>query len=99
MALYGPDGIQFDVRGNLYVDANQADEIQVLSPAGDLIARYTGYAYDKAGLPAAQRAALEVQVKGMALQLKDPSAGLPGGMPFCPSCDGACRKPPAVISQ
>jgi sugar lactone lactonase YvrE len=42
VALYGADGIQFDVRGNLYVMANQADEVQVLSPAGDLIARYIG---------------------------------------------------------
>jgi sugar lactone lactonase YvrE len=39
-ALNGADGIQFDVRGNLYVCANQANEIQVLSPAGALIARY-----------------------------------------------------------
>jgi sugar lactone lactonase YvrE len=39
-ALNGADGIQFDVRGNLYVCANQANEIQVLSPSGALIARY-----------------------------------------------------------
>ena len=39
VALYGADGIQFDVRGNLYVMANQADEVQVLSPAGELIAQ------------------------------------------------------------
>jgi sugar lactone lactonase YvrE len=39
-ALDGADGIQFDVRGNLYVCANQANEIQVLSPGGALIARY-----------------------------------------------------------
>jgi sugar lactone lactonase YvrE len=39
-ALDGADGIQFDVRGNLYVCANQANEIQVLSPAGALAARY-----------------------------------------------------------
>ncbi len=39
-ALNGADGIQFDVAGNLYVCANQANEIQVLSPAGTLIARY-----------------------------------------------------------
>ena len=42
VALYGADGIQFDVRGNLYVMANQADEVQVLSPNGDLVARYIG---------------------------------------------------------
>src|SRR5207245_934633 len=39
-ALDGADGIQFDVNGNLYVCANQANEIQVLSPSGALIARY-----------------------------------------------------------
>src|SRR5438876_215032 len=33
-ALDGADGIEFDVRGNLYVCANQANEIQVLSPSG-----------------------------------------------------------------
>jgi sugar lactone lactonase YvrE len=39
-ALNGADGIQFDVKGNLYVCANQANEIHVLSPGGALIARY-----------------------------------------------------------
>ncbi|OLD52079.1 MAG: hypothetical protein AUI58_04635 [Chloroflexi bacterium 13_1_40CM_2_70_6] len=41
-ALDGADGIQFDVQGNLYVCANQpaANEIQVLSPTGELVARY-----------------------------------------------------------
>ena len=39
-ALDGADGIQFDVMGNLYVCANQANEIQVLSPSGALTARY-----------------------------------------------------------
>lgn len=39
-ALDGADGIQFDVKGNLYVCANQANEVQVLSPSGALIARY-----------------------------------------------------------
>jgi sugar lactone lactonase YvrE len=38
----GADGIAFDVRGNLYVCANQADEIAVLSPAGARIATYRG---------------------------------------------------------
>ena len=42
-ALLGADGIMFDVRGNLYVCANAAAEIQVLSPAGNrLAARYKG---------------------------------------------------------
>jgi sugar lactone lactonase YvrE len=38
----GPDGIAFDVRGNLYVCANQADEIAVISPVGTPIATYRG---------------------------------------------------------
>jgi len=38
----GADGIAFDVRGNLYVCANQADEIAVISPAGSRIATYRG---------------------------------------------------------
>jgi sugar lactone lactonase YvrE len=39
-ALHGADGIAFDTAGNLYVAANQANEIQVLSPNAHLIARY-----------------------------------------------------------
>ncbi|HEY6104406.1 MAG TPA: hypothetical protein VIV59_00380 [Anaeromyxobacteraceae bacterium] len=35
-------GIQFDVRGNLWVCANQANEVQVLSPSGALLARLRG---------------------------------------------------------
>lgn len=42
VALYGSDGIQFDVKGNLYVMANQADEVQVLAPDGALVHRYSG---------------------------------------------------------
>ena len=38
--LDGADGIQFDVRGNLWVCANQANEIQVLSPDAELFASY-----------------------------------------------------------
>jgi sugar lactone lactonase YvrE len=41
-ALHGADGIAFDIVGNLFVAANQANEIQVLSPFGQLIARFTG---------------------------------------------------------
>jgi len=42
-ALDGADGIAFDVAGNLWVCANQADEVQVLSPGGDaLLARHRG---------------------------------------------------------
>lgn len=40
--LWGADGIQFDVKGNLWVCANQANEVQVLSPAGALLARVAG---------------------------------------------------------
>ena len=38
--LHGADGIMFDVTGQLWVCANQANEIQVLSPSGSLVARY-----------------------------------------------------------
>ncbi len=51
-ALFGADGIQFDVRGNLYVLANQAEEIQVLSPEGRLIARYAGSGANVLDFPA-----------------------------------------------
>ncbi len=40
-ALAGADGIAFDLFGNLYVAANQANEIQVISPTGQLAARYS----------------------------------------------------------
>jgi len=48
----GADGIQFDVRGDLYVCANQADEIAVLSPAGTRIATYRGTAANALHFPA-----------------------------------------------
>jgi len=51
-ALDGADGIQFDVRGQLYVCANQANEIQVLSPSGALVARYRGTGSDAMDFPA-----------------------------------------------
>lgn len=41
-ALFGADGIQVDVLGNLYVMANHANEVQVLSPDAHLIHRYSG---------------------------------------------------------
>jgi sugar lactone lactonase YvrE len=41
-SLHGADGIAFDVGGNLWVCANQANEIQVLSPGGEIVARYRG---------------------------------------------------------
>lgn len=40
-ALDGADGIAFDLFGNLYVAANQADQIQVISPTGQLTAQYS----------------------------------------------------------
>ena len=42
VALFGADGIQFDVQGNLYVAANHANEIQVYSSTAELIHRYVG---------------------------------------------------------
>jgi sugar lactone lactonase YvrE len=42
VVLYFADGMQFDVRGNLYVMANIANEIQVFAPDGKLIQRYRG---------------------------------------------------------
>src|SRR5207247_1368945 len=42
-ALDGADGIVFDASGRLWVCANQANEIQVLSPAGTtLVKRFSG---------------------------------------------------------
>ena len=40
--LFFADGLQFDVRGNLYVMANIANEIQVFAPDGKLVQRYRG---------------------------------------------------------
>jgi sugar lactone lactonase YvrE len=43
VVLYFADGLQFDVKGNLYVMANIANEIQVFSRDGQLIQRYRGF--------------------------------------------------------
>jgi sugar lactone lactonase YvrE len=51
-ALHGADGIAFDAKGNLWVCANQANEIQVLSPNGALIARFAGTGSDAMDFPA-----------------------------------------------
>ena len=51
-ALHGADGIMFDVRGNLYVCANQTDQVQVLDPRGRLVARYAGVGEDALHVPA-----------------------------------------------
>ncbi|MDP9264578.1 MAG: SMP-30/gluconolactonase/LRE family protein [Chloroflexota bacterium] len=50
--LHGADGIAFDVKGRLWVCANQANEIQVLSPDGTLVARYSGAGADAMDFPA-----------------------------------------------
>jgi sugar lactone lactonase YvrE len=42
VVLYFADGLQFDVEGNLYVMANLANEVDVFSPRGKLIHRYSG---------------------------------------------------------
>jgi sugar lactone lactonase YvrE len=44
VALNAADGIQFDVKDNLYVMANQVNEVHVLSPGAKLIHRYAGTA-------------------------------------------------------
>jgi sugar lactone lactonase YvrE len=51
-ALHGADGIMFDVRGNLYVCANQANEVQVLDRRGRLIARHAGTGANALDFPA-----------------------------------------------
>jgi sugar lactone lactonase YvrE len=40
--LYVPDGIQFDIKGNLYVMSNTSNEVQVFSRDGKLVQRYAG---------------------------------------------------------
>jgi sugar lactone lactonase YvrE len=41
-ALFFADGMQVDVKGNLYVMANLSNEVEVFSPDGTLIHRYSG---------------------------------------------------------
>lgn len=52
-ALAGPDDVAVDVRGNLWVTANDAEEIQALSPTGRLIARVRGIGIDATRNPTA----------------------------------------------
>jgi sugar lactone lactonase YvrE len=40
--LFFADGMQFDVRGNLYVMANITNEVEVFAPDGSLVHRYSG---------------------------------------------------------
>jgi sugar lactone lactonase YvrE len=51
-SLHGADGIAFDQDGNLWVCANQANELQVLSPDAELVARYRGSGEDAMDFPA-----------------------------------------------
>ena len=52
-ALDGADGIVFDRSGRLWVCANQANEIQVLSPTGtNLVSRFSGTGDDAMNFPA-----------------------------------------------
>lgn len=48
----GADGIAFDARGDLYVCANQADEIAVIAPDGARVATYAGTGADALHFPA-----------------------------------------------
>ena len=52
-ALDGADGIAFDASGRLWVCANQANEIQIVSPSGtSLVKRFSGTGYDAMNFPA-----------------------------------------------
>jgi len=51
-ALHGADGIMFDVAGNLWVCANQANEVQVLNRKAELVARYDGAGANALDFPA-----------------------------------------------
>jgi len=51
-ALDGADGIVFDTKGNLWVCANQVNEIQVLSPSAELTARFSGTGTNALDFPA-----------------------------------------------
>ena len=75
--LDGPDGIQFDVEGNLWLCANQpsADEIQVLSSSAELISAYGRNAGDA---PMQTPASLIFHERGLYianLALFDPGVG------------------------
>lgn len=50
--LDGADGIMFDANGDLFVCANQANEIQVLAADGTLVARYKGLGANALDFPA-----------------------------------------------
>ena len=72
-ALDGADGIQFDAHGQLYVCANQANEVQVLSPSGALVARYRGTGGDALDFPASP------VFHGKSLYIANLALATPGG--------------------
>jgi sugar lactone lactonase YvrE len=51
-ALTGADGVQVDTRGNLYVTADWINQLQVLSPRGRLVARFSGSRFNSLHYPA-----------------------------------------------
>ena len=51
-SINGADGLAIDAHGNLWVVANQSDEIDVVSPSGKLLARLGDFnGVDRRGLP------------------------------------------------
>jgi sugar lactone lactonase YvrE len=51
-SINGADGLAIDAQGNLWVAANQADQIDVVSPAGKLLARMGDFGgVDRRGVP------------------------------------------------
>jgi sugar lactone lactonase YvrE len=72
-ALAGADGIAFDDQGNLYVCANQANEIQVLSSAGTITQRFAGQGADAFVFPAS------IAFRGNQAYIANLSFGAPGG--------------------
>jgi sugar lactone lactonase YvrE len=74
-ALAGADGIAFDDQGNLYVCANQANEIQVLSVSGtpQITQRYAGQGADAFVFPSS------IAFRGNQAYVANLSFGSPGG--------------------
>jgi hypothetical protein len=62
----------------------------------ELVDRYVTQAYARGELTTAQKTELEKKLLGMRYVPKDPNGGLPNGLRFCPSCDGACRVQPKL---
>jgi sugar lactone lactonase YvrE len=51
-SMYGADGLKCDEDGNIYMAANHAEEIQVYSPKGKLLHRYSGQGNNFLDFPA-----------------------------------------------